>query len=82
MAYFSTIELQICVHFGIDSVKKNLVANRRNRSIERYGEKGQLFMPNVALIRFVCLAVFLLRSFNSCLLCLFIYFLLPYKMVK
>jgi len=28
---------EICVHFGIDSVE-NLVANRRNRFIKRYGE--------------------------------------------
>jgi len=27
----------ICVHFGIDSVE-NLIANRRNRFINRYGE--------------------------------------------
>ena len=42
----------------------------------------QLFMSNVALIRFVCSAVFLLRSFNFCLLYLFTYFVLPYKMAK
>jgi len=28
---------EICVHFGIDSVE-NLIANRRNRFINRYGE--------------------------------------------
>jgi len=39
-------------------------------------------MSNVVLIRFTCFAVFLLRLFNFCLLYLFIYFLLPYKMVK
>jgi len=39
-------------------------------------------MSNVALIRFVCLAVFLVRSFNFCLLYLFIYFVLPYKAKK
>jgi len=39
-------------------------------------------MSNVALIRFACFAVFLLRLFNFSLLYLFIYFLLPYKMVK
>ena len=39
-------------------------------------------MSNVVLIRFTCFAVFLLRLFNFCLLYSFIYFLLPYKMVK
>ena len=39
-------------------------------------------MSNVALIRFVCSGAFLLRLFNICLLYLFIYFVLPYKMVK
>ena len=29
---------EICLHFGIDSVE-NLVANRRNRFIKRYGER-------------------------------------------
>ena len=37
-------------------------------------------MSSVALIRFVCLAVFLLCSLNFCLLNLFIYFVPPYKM--
>jgi len=39
-------------------------------------------MPNVALISFACLAVFLVRSFNFCLLYLFMYFVLPHEVVK
>jgi len=31
--------IEISAHFGIDSVE-NLVANRRNRFINRYGETG------------------------------------------
>jgi len=31
------LDSEICVHFGIDCVE-NLVANRRNRFINRYGE--------------------------------------------
>jgi len=37
---------EISAHFGIESVE-NLVSNRRNRFINRYGE---LFMSNVALM--------------------------------
>ena len=36
-AMSSDLYSEICVHFGIDSVE-NLVANRRNRFIKRYGE--------------------------------------------
>ena len=44
----------------------------------------KLFMSNVALIRFVCLAVgpIFIAFVNFSLLYLFIYFVLPYKMVK
>jgi len=43
--------IEISAHFGIESVE-NLVAYRRNRFINRYGEtrNRQLFMSNVALI--------------------------------
>jgi len=33
--------IEISAHFGIESVE-NLVANRRNRFINRYGEKDDL----------------------------------------
>ena len=39
-------------------------------------------MSNVVLIRLACFAVFLVRLFYFRLLHLFIYFLIPYKMVK
>jgi len=38
--------IEISAHFGIESVE-NLVSNRRNRFINRYGE---LFMSNIALM--------------------------------
>ena len=42
--------IEISAHFGTDSVEY-LVANRRNRFINRYGETDrQLFMSNVAPI--------------------------------
>jgi len=42
--------IEISAHFGIESVE-NLVANRRNRFINRCGEKDNLqCMSNVALI--------------------------------
>jgi len=34
---------EICAHFGIDSVE-NLVANRRNRFINRYGERDNNYL--------------------------------------
>ena len=43
--------IEISAHFGIESVE-NLVANRRYRFINRYGDwrNRQLFMSNVSLI--------------------------------
>jgi len=35
--------IEISAHFGIDSVE-NLVANRRNRFINRYGETGNYYL--------------------------------------
>ena len=64
MAIFDYATSEICVHLGIDSVE-NLVANRGNCFINRYGES----VSHVLLVRFVC--IFLLRSFNFCLLYLF-----------
>ena len=65
--------IEISAHFGIESVE-NLVVNRRNRFINRYGEAD-----NVALIgSFACVYFYLLRSFNFCLLNLLIYFVLSY----
>ena len=41
--------IEISAHFGIESVE-NLIVDRRNRFINRYGETGNnLFMSNVAL---------------------------------
>jgi len=34
---------EICAHYGIDSVE-NLVANRRNRFINRYGERDNNYL--------------------------------------
>jgi len=70
----------IVIHFGIDPVE-NLVANRRNRFIKRYGETDNYLrqmLPWSGSFHWL----FLLRLFNFCLLYLFIYFVLPYKMVK
>jgi len=62
---------EICVHFGIDSVKY-LVANRRNRLINNYAETDDyLFMSNVAMFWFVCLAQFFYcdRLSSVCCIC-------------
>jgi len=41
--------IEISAHFGIESVE-NLIVDRRNRFINRYGETdNNLFMSNVAL---------------------------------
>ena len=44
---------EICAHFGIDSVE-NLVANRRNRFINRYGERDNNYLR---ICQSVCLPV-------------------------
>jgi len=51
--------IEISAHFGIESVE-NLVANRRNRFINIYGE-----IDNVEYCAdwFVCLSVFLFLAF-------------------
>jgi len=73
---------EMCVHFGVDSLKKS-VDNRRNRFINRYGETDKYYLCQMLRwSRSFCLAVFLLRLFNFCSLYLFIYFVLPNKMVK
>ena len=42
----SDLYSEICVHFGIDFVE-NLVANRRNRFIKRYGEMDTYLCQNL-----------------------------------
>ena len=50
--------IEISAHFGIESVE-NLIADRRNRFINRYGETdNQLFVSNVTLTGSICLTVF------------------------
>jgi len=46
----------MCVHFGIDSVE-NLVADRRNRFINRYGETI-IYVNYCCADWFLCLGVF------------------------
>ena len=43
------LHIEISAHVGTESVE-NLVANRRNRFINRHGETDNIFMSNVALI--------------------------------
>ena len=76
--------IEISAHFGIDSVE-NLIADRRNRFINRYGET-QLFMSNVTLTGSICLIVFFI--YCVCLFpfakffFFFIYVVLPRMLVK
>ena len=77
----TTVSPKECSQVCMYSVE-NLVASRRNRFIYKYGETRQLSMSNVVLTCIACLAVVLLRFFNLRLLYSFIYFLLPYKVVK
>jgi len=63
--------IEISAHFGIDSVE-HLVANRRNRFINRYGEtekNRQLFMSNVARIGSFVWVYFYLLCFFSISVC-------------
>jgi len=72
--------IEISAHFGIESVE-NLVANRRNHFINRYGNwrNRQLFMSNVALIgSFVWVYFCLLHLLSFCLLDLLTYYVLGY----
>ena len=54
------------------SIVENLVANRRNRFINRYGER-QLFMSNVALIGSFVISVCLFIAFVQFLFAKFIH---------
>jgi len=73
--------IYILVHIFIYRLGRRKHARKQTaRKIEKKHRK--IFTSNVALIHFVCLAVFLLRSFNFCLLYLFTYFVIPYKMMK
>jgi len=47
---------EICLHYGIDSVKK-LAENRRNRVNNRYGYKQTISTSNFVLIRFVIVSL-------------------------
>ena len=64
---------EICVHFGIDSVE-NLVANRRNRFIKRYGETDnylcQMLRWSVSLVSlyFYCICLISVCCIYSCIL--------------
>ena len=53
----------MCVHFGIDSVE-NLVADRRNRFINRYGETI-IYVNYCCADWFLCLGVFFCVSLIS-----------------
>ena len=55
--------IEISAHFGIESVE-NLIADRRNRFINRYGETDNIYVK-VTLTGSICLTIFYL-------LCLFI----------
>ena len=50
--------IEISTHFGIESVE-NLVANRRNRFLNRYGETDNIIYVKCCADWFVCLSVFL-----------------------
>jgi len=59
---------KISAHFGIESVE-NLVANRRNRFINRYGETDNYLCQMLRwLVRLSEGIFYLLRLFNFCLL--------------
>jgi len=53
--------IEISAHFGIESVE-NLVGNRRNRFIDKYGETDNYLCQGCA-DWFVCLSVFLFIAF-------------------
>ena len=54
--------IEISAHFGIESVE-NLVANRRNRLTNRYGETDNIIYVKCCADWFVCLCVFLFIAF-------------------
>jgi len=55
------LHIEISAHFGIESVE-NLVANRRNRFINRYGDT--IIYVKCCADWFVCLSVFLFIVFD------------------
>ena len=75
--------IEISEHFGIESVE-NLIADRRNRFINRYGETDNYYLCQMLrwLVYLSDSIFYLLRLFNFCLLNSFIYVVLPYTMVK
>jgi len=56
--------IEISAHFGIESVE-NLVGNRRNRFIDKYGEtdNNYYYLCQGCADWFVCLSVFLFIAF-------------------
>jgi len=61
--------IEISAHFGIESVEK-MIADRRNRFINRYGETDNYLFIIIIIIYvkscadwFICLTVFLLIAF-------------------
>jgi len=73
--------IEISAHFGIESVE-NLIADRRNRFINRYGETDIYVKCCADLFISLTVLFYLLRLFNFCLLIFFIYVVLPHTMVK
>ena len=78
--------IETSAHFGIESVE-NLIADRRNRFINRYGETDNyLCMSNVTLTCSIYLTVFFI--YCVCLFpfakffSFFIYVVLPHMLVK
>jgi len=61
-AMSNDLYIEISAHFGIESVE-NLVANRRNRFINIYGEKSTIIYVEYCADWFVCLSVFLFIAF-------------------
>ena len=67
----ATAYIEISAHFGIESVE-NLIANRRNRFIDRYGETDNYLRQMLRwLVRLSECIFYLLRLFNFCLLIFF-----------
>ena len=74
--------IEISAHFGIESVE-NLIADRRNRFVNRYGETDNYLCQMLRwLVHLSDCIFYLLRLFNFCLLNFFIYVVLPHTMVK
>ena len=74
--------IEISAHFGIESVE-SLVADRRNRFINRYGETDNYLCQMLCwLVHLSDCVFYLLRLFNFWLLNFFIYVVLPHTMVK